>query len=159
MVLTDQQALRVAFTRKDIHGHLAGWLDFLAEYDFEIQYCSKNDNQAADFLSRVQHGEPAAVYVDKGDIVVVMMTQDAAEMAVSQLEPSFHDFVRHLAGISLGDKSSLEKARTRHVFICYVWWEGHLYRRRKTGVVVAAPTMEREKVMQSLHDELVIRTG
>lgn len=30
-LMTDQQALKSAFHRKDIHGRLACWLDFLAE--------------------------------------------------------------------------------------------------------------------------------
>lgn len=36
LLLTDQQALKTAFRKKDIHGRLARWLDFLAEYDFTI---------------------------------------------------------------------------------------------------------------------------
>lgn len=33
---TDQQAFKSAFAKRDIHGRLARWLDFLAEYDFEF---------------------------------------------------------------------------------------------------------------------------
>lgn len=32
------KALKDAFRRQDIHGLLARWLDFLAEYEYEIAY-------------------------------------------------------------------------------------------------------------------------
>lgn len=83
-----------------------------------------------------------------------MMTQEAAEVAIPQFEPTLNDVTCYLAGISFGDKKSREKSGMRHHSVHYVWWEGHLYQRKKTGVVVVVPTMELEKVMQLLHEEL-----
>ena len=37
-LITDHMALRWAFQKKDIHGRLARWLDFIAEYQFEVVY-------------------------------------------------------------------------------------------------------------------------
>ena len=34
----DHHALSYAFKKKDIHGRLARWMDFLAEYEFTVQY-------------------------------------------------------------------------------------------------------------------------
>ena len=52
---TDHQALSYAFCKKDIHGRLAHWLDFLAEYDFTVEYHRGSANSAAGYLSRIQH--------------------------------------------------------------------------------------------------------
>lgn len=40
-VCTDQQALKAAFTWKEIHERLTQWLGFLAEYDFELRFAVK----------------------------------------------------------------------------------------------------------------------
>ena len=36
-----------------MHGRLACWMYFLAEYDFEVKYRAGGKNGAADFLSRL----------------------------------------------------------------------------------------------------------
>ena len=53
-LITDHQALSYAFRKKDIHGRLARWLDFLAEYNFTVEYRRGSENSAADYLSRIQ---------------------------------------------------------------------------------------------------------
>lgn len=105
LVLTDKQALRAAFVRNDIHGRLACWLYFLAEYDFEIRYRSREKNQAADVLSRAHRGDPAPYFIDETDIMGMMLIQDAVEVAILQLEPTLHDVIRYLAGCSLEDRT------------------------------------------------------
>lgn len=37
-VITDHKALEEVFNRKDIHGRLARWMDFIAENKFSIRY-------------------------------------------------------------------------------------------------------------------------
>ena len=54
-LVTDHPSLQYAFKKKDIHGRLARWLDFLAEYDFKVTYRPGVRNGAADFLSRITH--------------------------------------------------------------------------------------------------------
>ncbi|CDF36681.1 unnamed protein product [Chondrus crispus] len=53
MLGTDHQALRYAFQKKDIHGRLATWMEFLAEYEFKVQYRPGNKNKAVDALNRL----------------------------------------------------------------------------------------------------------
>lgn len=154
VMLKDQQAPRAAFAGKDIHGRLARWLDFFAEYDFEIRCRNGKKNQAADFLSQVHRGDPAPDFIDEGDEMGMMLVQDAVEVAISQLEPTLHDAIRYLGGCALGDITGWEKARIRQRSVRYFWWTGHLYKREKKCLVVAVPWNEREKVMQLFHDEL-----
>lgn len=52
VVVTGHMYLRYSFQRKDIHGRLVNWLEFLSEYDLEISYRPGKENSAADFLSR-----------------------------------------------------------------------------------------------------------
>ncbi len=56
-VISDHQALLYAFQKKDVHGRLARWMDFLAEYNFNIQYRKESLHSAADYLSRIQPGD------------------------------------------------------------------------------------------------------
>lgn len=48
--MTDQKPLKSAYARKVIHGCIARWLDFFAEYNFEFQYRSGKSNNVVDFL-------------------------------------------------------------------------------------------------------------
>lgn len=52
-LLTHQQALKAGLAGNDIHGHLAWWIEFFAEYELDIWYCNRVLNRAADFLSRM----------------------------------------------------------------------------------------------------------
>ena len=54
-LVTDHQALSYAFRERGIHGRLARWIEFLAEYDFTVEYSRGSANSAADFLSPIQH--------------------------------------------------------------------------------------------------------
>ena len=38
LLVTDQYSLQYPFKEKYMHGRLARWMDFLAEYDFEVKY-------------------------------------------------------------------------------------------------------------------------
>lgn len=51
-LVIDHQALRYAFKKTYVHGHLVFWLDVFAEYDFVIVYQPEAVNTAADYLSR-----------------------------------------------------------------------------------------------------------
>lgn len=108
-VLTDQLSLRAAFARKNIHILLARWLDFSAEYDFEIRCRSGDKNKAVDFLLQGSHGETGADEIEEGDMVSMIVVDSAVESMISQLKPALHDIVGHLSCSSLKNKSSREK--------------------------------------------------
>lgn len=93
----DQQALRATLVRKDIHGRLAGWLDFLAEYSFKIRYLSGKENLATEFLSPVHRADPAPDFVEEGEVTGMMLVQDVVELAISQLDPTLQDVFWYLA--------------------------------------------------------------
>lgn len=102
---TDQQALKSAFAKRDIHGRLARWLDFLADYDFEFQYCRSVTNRGPDFLYRILHGEKG--YVEEhGYIVYVLISEDDA---LSLDLEDLCEVSSFLAGKSLGNMNLKEK--------------------------------------------------
>lgn len=52
IAFSNHKALRGAFEMVDIHGRLARWLDFMAEYAFEIHVVNGDRSALADYLSR-----------------------------------------------------------------------------------------------------------
>ena len=49
---TDHQALKYLMTQKELNGRQARWLDFLADYDIDIDYVKGKTHTVADALSR-----------------------------------------------------------------------------------------------------------
>lgn len=64
VLFTDQQAPRTVFAKKEIHGRLMRWLDFLAEYDFRYEY-QKGSSNVANYLTRISHGEKGVHRLDE----------------------------------------------------------------------------------------------
>lgn len=57
-----------------MQGRLARWLEFFAEYEFEICYHPRDKNKAADFLSRDTTDPPEDF--DEGEMFVMGETQE-----------------------------------------------------------------------------------
>lgn len=53
IVQTDHQALRYLMTQKHLSRRLTRWVEFLQQFEFEIQYKPGSENTAADALSRL----------------------------------------------------------------------------------------------------------
>lgn len=64
------------------------------------------------------------------------------------------DVAKHLADMNLSHKSGAERAAIRRRSTRHVWWNGQLFRRAKSGLLVVVAKGEQEKVLRSLHDEL-----
>lgn len=153
ILMTDQQALKSAFARKDIHGRLARWLDFLAEYEFEFQYRKGSLNKAADFLSRIKHGEEVIEGTDEGDLLCVL-SEEISEAASFDLEEELVEVVTHLSGKCSTGRNKQEKAGIRRRSKNHVLWQGRLYRRGKKGLTVVVRRGDRRGVVKALHDEM-----
>lgn len=153
VVITDQQALRGAFARRDIHGRLARWLDFLADYEFEIRYRSEISNKAADFLSRMTHGDRAISH-DESEVMNLTMSDKPLHYAPTDLEDWLQYVIRHLSGQPSTKETGKEKAEIRRKSVKFVLWEGHLYRRGMNKLAVVVPRNERKKAIHHLHDTI-----
>lgn len=57
----DHHGLRYIFTQPNINARQRRWLEFLANYDFEINYIKGKENKAADALSRRMHVSAMAI--------------------------------------------------------------------------------------------------
>jgi len=52
---TDHQNLNYLFTQPNLNARQRRWMEFLAEYDFGIEYIEGKENKVADALSRRRH--------------------------------------------------------------------------------------------------------
>lgn len=75
-LITDHQALRYAFQRKDVHGRLARWLDFLFEYEFRVEFCKGASKKVADYLSRFNLESAQAEAADEGELLRVVVQRN-----------------------------------------------------------------------------------
>ncbi len=57
LLLTDHAALTYLHTTASVSRRNARWLDFLSQFNFEIQHIKGRDNVVADVLSRVPGAE------------------------------------------------------------------------------------------------------
>ncbi|CDF33201.1 unnamed protein product [Chondrus crispus] len=130
-LITDHQALSYAFRKKDIHGRLARWLDFLAEYDFTVEYRRGSANSAADYLSRIQP--------KNGDNPTC---QEEGDLALAITTPIY------------SPEDLEEKSRMKNNAKNFLVWESKLLRRTIRGLRVVAPISDREKILKGFHDDI-----
>lgn len=150
-LITDHQALREAFRKEDIHGRLARWLDFLAEYEVEIAYRPGDRNKAADFLSR--HSNIAPIEGDEGDLVFTTVTEASSEL-LDGMEPPLQEVIRHLSNQALETDDKNLRKNIRRGSKYFVLWEDKLFRRTGKGLRVVAPMRERVKILRCFHVEM-----
>lgn len=70
-VISGFRSLKYAFSSRDIHGQLARLMEFLAEYDMNVNYRQETKNNAANHLSRYLHEDkqPRFKQFDEGELV------------------------------------------------------------------------------------------
>lgn len=151
-LITDHQALQYAFKKKYIHGRLARWLDFLAEYEFEIRYRAGGKNGAADFLSRLREGEPNTSEPDDGDLIC--NAHDADRKQLEDLEPHLRDTYLYLEGEEMEDQDADQRRRVRKNAKRFLSWNGNLFRRTKGGIRFIPPRSARVQILRMLHDNI-----
>ena len=149
-VITDHQALRHTFQKKDIHGRLARWLDFLAEYDFKIEYRSGKKNGAADYLSRIDTGVTVSDGYDEGDIACFSV--DLSDF--QGLEPDLISIASYLSGLSIDHLDPALRHKIRRNARKFVIWEGNLFRRTQKDVKFVPHIINRPNILTSYHDEI-----
>ena len=145
-LITDHQALRYAFKKKDVHGRLARWLDLLAEYRFNIEYRPGKENGAADFLSRnplhKRPKEPMEEHRSK-EIVAAVTYLDF------DLEPQLLEIIKYLQDLSAQVDKRIKREAKK-----YVLWGLHLFRRTANGLRSIPAIYDRIKILRAFHDEI-----
>ena len=150
-LITDHQALQYAVKKKDIHGRLKRWIDFLAEYEFEIKYRPGGKNGAADFLFRLKpEGEDGIDSHDKGDLVCSVSDPQVAQ---PDWEPHLIDISRYLGGIEMTEADArrrrLNCRSTKRFMAC----KGQLFRRTNNGLPSIPPIEAQRRIICAFHDE------
>lgn len=75
-VITEHMALQYEFQKRDVHGRSARWLDVLAEYVLEIAYRAGKENGAAEYPSRIVHGNKVEPFEEEGDTACMAVETD-----------------------------------------------------------------------------------
>lgn len=102
-LVTDHQASKYVFQKKDIHGRIARWRGRVAEYRFEVVYCPDRRSHAADFLSGyagMEHG-----FDEDADDLAFPIT-DPEEQTFSGLEPYYPNIGRYTSGMKLDEPNA-----------------------------------------------------
>lgn len=148
-LITDHQALRYAFMKKDVHGRLARWLDFLAEYDFHVVYRPGTANGAADFLSRQALEEPAlGIAEDDGQVAMVTLCDER------DLEPFLVEIKRHLRGEVIHEHDPRLRRGIRRASKSFLVWNDELFRRTPLGPKIVLPKSIRTQALEMFHDRI-----
>ena len=147
-LVTDHQALRYAFAKKDVHGRLARWMNFLAEYNYRVVYKPGKENCAADFLSRHAHSDPA---IDTGDDEGLVMVAVPAQV---DLEPALQDIKLHLEGKEMVTEDVRLRRNARRAGRHFLVWNNQLFRRTTLGPKVVVPRQLRQRVLRMFHDSI-----
>ena len=152
VVVTEHHALSYAFKKKDIHGRLARWMDFLAEYEFTVQYRPGTENTAADFLSRQINAVKAELSdVDEGDLALAILQSDEP---FEDLEPFCQEVARYLLGYPLLETDSNKRKTIRCAANNFLIWDDGLFRRTPKGPRAIPTRRARPALLRCFHDDI-----
>lgn len=127
-MFSDQQALKAAFARKDIHGRLARWLDFMAEYEFQVCYRKSSLNHAADFLCRTLHADQGVDGYDEEDLVKLVIDEKILQRMLEYFESELQEVALYLARAPLENETKSEKASICGKAVKFVLLQWQLFR-------------------------------
>lgn len=147
-LITDHKALRDDF-KKNIHGRLAPWMDFLVEYEFEVVYRAGEKNKVANFLSR--HSLDSLGGGDEGEMALTTGDDDGL---FADLEPKIQKVGRYLLEVPMGVGDSRERKSIKRSAKSFVVCEQRIFRRAAGRLRVVVPTGERVVILKNLHGEL-----
>ena len=151
-LITDHQALQYAFKKKDIHGRLARWMEFLAEYEFEVKYRPGGKNSATDFLSLLKKEDMDEVDpVDEGGLVCSVEARLSEE---ADLEPHLIDILKYLSSIEMTELDARRRRLNRRNAKRFMACNNRLFRRTNSGLRAIPPIEARKKIVRAFHDEI-----
>ena len=151
-LITDHQALRYAFQKKDVHGRLARWMDFLAEYQFEVVYRAGHSNGAADYLSRIEVGPLPEEEEGNLHALAVDSERSLTGDIPEDIEPHLQDTARYLLGRPLIENDYRMRKYIKRNAKRYLLWNQMLFRRTKKGLRAIVPQSQRVAVLRTFHD-------
>lgn len=147
--VTDHQALQYAFRKKDVHGRLARWIDFLEDYELKIMYKSGADNRAEDFLPRHALAESAPEMGADDDHLALVALE-----ATLDLEFPLLDIKRYLLGQEIKVSDVRLRRNVRRTAKSFLTWNGELFRRTGLEPKIVVSRYLRTQILTMMHDKI-----
>ena len=81
---SDHHSLKYIFTQQNLNARQRRWMEFLADYEFNINYIKGKENKVVDALSRRRHiSAMTTVNLDLRDQIVQQLEQDEFYVEIS----------------------------------------------------------------------------
>lgn len=153
MLITDRQSLQYGFKKKEMHGRLARWMDFLAEYDFEVKYRAGGKYGATDFLSWLRAGLPFDENGEDEEGLVCSIPASLPEHTKG-LEPHLRYTYWLLETQEMVEQDSRKRSSIKRNAKIFTTWSGRLFRRTKKGFRPVPGMGKRVEILRLLHDNI-----
>lgn len=147
-LITDRQALIYAFQNKYFPGRLAPCLDFLSEYNFNVEYRRRAANGIVNYLSHVK--VPGAVSSDEGKLAMAVCTYEA-----NDLKPQLQALFSYLQDLNIDPIPKAQQARVIASSKYFLVLERRMFRRTPRGLRIIAPISSRREILRTFHDDVV----
>ncbi len=139
VLLTDHAALTYLHSSAGVHRRNVRWLDFLSQFDFEIQHIKGKENIVADTLSRVPGSELLTTFelcslrctlgvAHANDVPASLCDAEAAPGAVEASPPSFLHGI-----ISINERDSFRDKLLAEQGACTSAWFLDICRSARNG--------------------------
>ena len=147
LIITDHQALKSAFQRKDINHRLARWMDLLAEYNFKIEHRAGKNNLPADYSSRNPLTLKDLCDTNDTELSCVVICKE-------NIEEEMYAIFQFLNTVEMSNIDKTYRTWVRRNSKRFVVWNGILFRKTINGLRIVLDYEERKKALQNFHDNM-----
>ena len=143
--VTDHQALRYAFQKKDGHGRLTRWLELHAECEFRIVYRPGEYNRVADYFSCPAQGLKKQEM--KHGLVLHVSDKE-------NVKPLLLYAQKYLTRFEFSTMDGNYDRRVKRASKYYLFVSSHLFRRTVHGIRIDPAWHQRVRILKSFHDDI-----
>lgn len=145
-LITDHQAPKYGFKKKDVYGRLARWIYFLAEYESIFKREPGSRNQTADYLSLFGRREPVLDKVNKGELAMIVAEADQNLQQFSKRVRNYL-FDATASGINCEIRS-----RVKGMAKPFLVWYWQLFQQMALAPNIFASMRKKNDVLTMFHD-------
>lgn len=153
-MISEHQVLLHSFMKNHIQRRLALWMEFLAEYEFEVLYRPGAGNEAAEYLFHtVPAGSSLATERYEEDLVASLDSVTTEENPT--LERLLLDVARHLQGLKIRFDDEEKSLSVKPMAENFKMWEAKLLRSTRNGLNSVPFRKDRTAILKTFYDYVV----